>query len=227
MDMPDDILQRLYDLNDYEAFMELQEQWNQYRRTNMAYERNYDQQFGNLVLGNRSFGQQKSIPTPVEQMEQFNQSIREEIDMRMGKQKEALYQQDDKTSERVEHGAKDATEAKLEKKGEFRLEWESYFNEIADQDVALTKAKTDKDHSDKVDLELSQGKMLEMLDQFKLQNLPEAEREIKEAANDISKADVQQKDKTPDFDLDWGSSYEDRGDYEPQRDKDDYELDMD
>lgn len=78
--MPADIQDKLFNLDDPEQIMRLQTQWNEYVAANEKYELSYPQQFANIVEGNRTFGQNKTIPTPAEQMAQYKQSILDEID---------------------------------------------------------------------------------------------------------------------------------------------------
>lgn len=220
MDIPEDILQRMYDLDDHDAFVAFHRQWHDYRQANEKYEHTYAQQFGNLVLGNRTFGQQKSIATPAEQMEGFNQKIREELDVRLGRRKGVVYEQENKTPTLVED--KEAQKAKKEQ--ELRLEWEAYFDKTLDVDMQPNQVP-DKDQARRDDLEQGQDKMNGMLERFKLQQLPESERQMKETADDISKEGETREDR--DFEIEWGGRYDDREDNEPSRDKDDYELEMD
>lgn len=220
MDIPEDILQRMYDLDDHDAFVAFHRQWHDYRQANEKYEHTYAQQFGNLVLGNRTFGQQKSIATPAEQMEGFNQKIREELDARLGRRKDVVDEQEDKSSRRIE----DKEVQKPEKEQELRLEWEAYFEQSPNVDPQPNKV-LDKDHAKEDDLEQGQDKMNGILEKFKLQQLPESERQMKETADDISKENDTREDR--DFEIEWGGRYDDREDNEPDKGKDDYELEMD
>src|SRR5690606_11103690 len=63
------------------------------------YELNYPQQFANIVDGNRRFGQNKTIPTPAEQLRQYESLVMAEINDLIQEQelaKEVLYELEDK-----------------------------------------------------------------------------------------------------------------------------------
>jgi hypothetical protein len=80
------MLEKLGDPDEIKYF---QDKWNEYVAANEHYERVYDQQFGNQVMGNRSFGEQKQIQTPPEQMRSYESLVMTELSERVG-DKEAI-----------------------------------------------------------------------------------------------------------------------------------------
>lgn len=78
--MPKDMQELLGKLHDPNTIRSIQGRWNEYVAINEQYEQNYPQQFANQVEGNLKFKEQKSIPTPAEQMAMFEDMLREEIE---------------------------------------------------------------------------------------------------------------------------------------------------
>ncbi|MEZ5016084.1 MAG: hypothetical protein R2800_03475 [Flavipsychrobacter sp.] len=78
--MPKDMQELLGKLHDPDTIRSIQGRWNEYVATNEQYEQNYPQQFAHQVEGNLKFKEQKSIPTPAEQMAMFEDMLREEIE---------------------------------------------------------------------------------------------------------------------------------------------------
>lgn len=90
--MPEDIAALLEQIPNYDDVVRIQNKWHEYAKANEVYELNYPQQFGNLVEANLKFKEQKSIPTPAEQMAQYNETIRGELtDLLQDKHHEDVY----------------------------------------------------------------------------------------------------------------------------------------
>lgn len=77
--MPPAMEELLNTLNEPEDIRRIQEKWNECVEANENYERNYPQQFGNLVEANRKFGEQKTIQTPAEQLRMYEAMVMQEI----------------------------------------------------------------------------------------------------------------------------------------------------
>jgi hypothetical protein len=89
--MPEDIEKLLYELDSHEDIERIQKQWNDLSRQNELYEHTYLQQLGNTVEGNLKFKEAKTLINPAEQMHQFNESIRQELQELNGKGVEQEY----------------------------------------------------------------------------------------------------------------------------------------
>jgi hypothetical protein len=94
--MPKQMEELLQHINDPEEIRNIQGKWNEYVAANENYELNYPQQFGNLVEANLKFKEQKSIPTPAEQMRIYESLMMEEIndllEERQVEDKEQVYE---------------------------------------------------------------------------------------------------------------------------------------
>lgn len=78
--MPKDMEDLLFQLNDPDIIRDIQGKWDDLVAANDNYERNYPQQFANLVEGNLKFKEQNSIPTPAEQLQAYESIIIAEIE---------------------------------------------------------------------------------------------------------------------------------------------------
>lgn len=90
--------EQLAKLNNADDVKRIQLLWNEYLAANDNYELSYPQQFGNQVHGNRLFGEQKSIPTPAEQLRLYESLVMAEIDDLLQEQdqtREEVYEQDE------------------------------------------------------------------------------------------------------------------------------------
>lgn len=97
--MPKEMQELLARIDNPDEIKRVQLLWNDYVAANDNYELNYPQQFANIVDGNRRFGQNKSIPTPAEQLRQYESLVMAEINDLIQEQelaKEELYELEDK-----------------------------------------------------------------------------------------------------------------------------------
>ena len=77
--MPKELEEMLHQLDDPDEIKRIHGKWLELAAANENYERNYPIQFGNLVEANLKFKENKTIPTPTEQMRGYNDLIRNEI----------------------------------------------------------------------------------------------------------------------------------------------------
>src|SRR5690606_2511181 len=105
--MPREMEEKLILINDPDAIIEIQQQWNKYVAANDKYEQTYPQQFGALVEGNLKFKENKSIPTPAEQMTMYRGMVMEAIEEQLGEKnmtgKEATYELDEAAPQQQIH----------------------------------------------------------------------------------------------------------------------------
>lgn len=97
--MPKEMQELLARIDNPDEIKRVQLLWNDYVAANDNYELNYPQQFANIVDGNRRFGQNKTIPTPAEQLRQYESLVMAEINDLIQEQelaKEELYELEDK-----------------------------------------------------------------------------------------------------------------------------------
>lgn len=73
--MPKEMQELLARIENPDEIKRVQLLWNDYIAANDNYELNYPQQFANIVDGNRRFGQNKTIPTPAEQLRQYESLV--------------------------------------------------------------------------------------------------------------------------------------------------------
>ena len=96
--MPKEMQELLARIENPDEIKRVQLLWNDYVAANDNYELTYPQQFANIVDGNRRFGQNKTIPTPAEQLRNYESMVLAEINDLIQKQelqKEELYQLED------------------------------------------------------------------------------------------------------------------------------------
>lgn len=96
--MPKEMQELLARIENPDEIKRVQLLWNDYVAANDNYELTYPQQFANIVDGNRRFGQNKTIPTPAEQLRNYESMVLAEINdliQEQELQKEELYQLDD------------------------------------------------------------------------------------------------------------------------------------
>lgn len=136
--MPKDMQELMDKLHDPDTIREIQTKWNAYVTANEQYERNYPQQFGNLVEGNLKFKEQKSIPTPAEQMAMFEDMVREEIEDHLEQKdtqdKEQVYELDHKQPD--DTPIPELPNDRVEKLADFRLSFED--TDLRDKRVPKT-----------------------------------------------------------------------------------------
>lgn len=77
--MPKELEELLFQVEDVDAIQRIQTKWMEYADANAHYEKVYPDQFANLVQANSTFKENKTIPTPPEQMREYNDMIRDEI----------------------------------------------------------------------------------------------------------------------------------------------------
>ncbi len=98
--MPQKMEELLSRIDNPDTIRDIQNKWSELVTANDNYELNYPQQFANLVEGNLKFKEQKTIPTPAEQMQMYESMVMSEIsDHLEGKQqqgKEETYELDGK-----------------------------------------------------------------------------------------------------------------------------------
>ncbi len=97
--MPKEMQELLARVENPDEIRRVQLLWNDYVAANDNYELTYPQQFANIVDGNRRFGQNKTIPTPAEQLRQYESLVMAEINDLIQEQeleKEELYELEDK-----------------------------------------------------------------------------------------------------------------------------------
>lgn len=98
--MPQKMEELLSKIENPDTIRDIQNKWSELVTANDNYELNYPQQFANLVEGNLKFKEQKTIPTPAEQMQMYESMVMSEIsDHLEGKQqqeKEETYELDGK-----------------------------------------------------------------------------------------------------------------------------------
>lgn len=86
----------LHKIDDPDVIKTIQGKWNELVAANDNYERNYPQQYANLVEGNLKFKEQKSIPTPAEQLQMYESmviaEIKDYLDEKQKEEKEATYE---------------------------------------------------------------------------------------------------------------------------------------
>lgn len=98
--MPKQMEEMMLKLENPEQIKQVQLMWNELVAENEKYELNYPQQFANIVEANRRFGEHKFIPTPAEQLRQFEDRIMAEMeDMLDEKDREELYELDEPQKE--------------------------------------------------------------------------------------------------------------------------------
>jgi hypothetical protein len=94
--MPQKMEELLYRIKDPDIIREIQHKWNDLVIANDNYERNYPQQFANQVEGNLKFKEQKTIPTPAEQMQVYESmviaQIQDHLDDKQQPGQEATYE---------------------------------------------------------------------------------------------------------------------------------------
>lgn len=96
--MPFEMEQQLFKLDDHEEIKRIQQMWNAHYVAYEKYELDYSIQLGSIVEGNRMFGEQKSIPTPAEQLRMYESMVMAEINDKLDEKdqtKEELYEIDE------------------------------------------------------------------------------------------------------------------------------------
>lgn len=91
--MPKEIEEKLFQINDPDTIREIQQQWNEYVASNDNYERVYPQQLAAIVEGNQKFKENKSIPTPAEQMDSYKNSLMNAIEEKLGEKEKPVREQ--------------------------------------------------------------------------------------------------------------------------------------
>jgi hypothetical protein len=211
--MPEDIEKMLYQLDNYEDIERIQKQWMQYQSANDRYEKQYSQQLGNIVEGNLKFKETKSIPTPAEQMHQFNDSIRQELYELHGKGKEQDYyvEPDEPSNDNQQRNASGTVE-------DFQLTWADASK--MENEVKGKSVENERERDFKLDWDQQ----------------PEADNDnyqSEKQSKDMSEVDgSDRKQKVQDFKLTFDTMGEvdqevDGKDLETERDNRDYEYDDD
>lgn len=101
--MPQQMEEMLLKLDNPEQVKQVQQMWNELVIENEKYELNYPQQFGNIVEANRRFGEHKTIPTPAEQLRQFEGQVMAEMENMLDeKEREELYELDEQQKGEVQ-----------------------------------------------------------------------------------------------------------------------------
>jgi hypothetical protein len=138
--MPDDIEKMLYELDNHDDIERIQKQWFEYQSANTLYEKQYPLQLGNIVEGNLKFKENKSIPTPAEQMHEFNESIRQELYELHGKGKEQEYY-----FEIEEPGNDNIQSERTDAMKDFQLTWAdaSETRQVANDKISQTDKEQD------------------------------------------------------------------------------------
>lgn len=77
--MPPAMEELLNKLDNPEDVRHIQQRWNECVAANDKYELAFPEQFGNLVESNRRFGENKTIPTPAEQLRMYETMVTQEI----------------------------------------------------------------------------------------------------------------------------------------------------
>lgn len=192
--MPKDMQQRLGELQDPETIRSIQGKWNEYVATNEQYELNYPQQFAHQVEGNLKFKEQKSIPTPAEQMASFETMVREEIEGHLGDKgdidKDPVYELDDK-----EQSDSPRSETVNEREGRMK-DFQLSFGDMSLRDKDVPEQETPAKEND---IERSQVLNVVWLKDYKEQKA----QEQKEQTQDMTKAQPEQ-DKPYELSLTFG-----------------------
>jgi hypothetical protein len=142
--MPKELEDLLFTMDDPDAIKDIQEKWLRYSAANRNYTKAYPEQFSHLVESNLKFKENKTIPTPAEQMRGYNDAIREEIlDKLNDKNKKEQYEIDEnERSENTDNNSKTSVK-------QFKLT----FDDIGREQVDLSKTEyqrmAEKDIADK------------------------------------------------------------------------------
>ncbi len=149
--VPKDIQELMDQVHDTDKLLEFAGKWNEYARTNSEYERNYPMQFANLVEGNLKFKQDKTIPTPSEQMEEFRDLMRDELNDYLNEL------QQDKQAE-VEAVEQEPVDNPLDQPQELMLTWmKEYKEEQAQRAQYVHEQDKEEEKTDINDFKLNFG----------------------------------------------------------------------
>ncbi|MBS1778045.1 MAG: hypothetical protein JST70_01895 [Bacteroidetes bacterium] len=139
--MPKEMQELLYQIDDPDIINGIHQKWNELVAANDNYELNYPQQFGNLVDGNMKFKEQKSIPTPAEQMQMYESMVLAEIHDRIDDKEKG----DNEATYELEPDEQ-APPDKVQTADQFRLTFSDMSEPKADKDAPeKEKAPDDKE----------------------------------------------------------------------------------
>ena len=148
--MPHDIQELLDQIDDPEKMLEFASRWGEYVKKNNEYEQNYQMQFANITEGNLKFKQDKTIPTPAEQLDQFRDLIRDDLNDYLNERqqdKQASAEQDEVTPE-----------TPLDQSQELMLTWMKEYKEQQARQVPENPSQEKEDEkTEPSDLKLSFG----------------------------------------------------------------------
>lgn len=169
--MPKDMQELLGKLHDPDTIRSIQGRWNEYVATNEQYEHNYPQQFANQVEGNLKFKEQKSIPTPAEQMAMFEDMLREEIEAHLDEKevqgKDEVYELDE--NKNIGTSKPELPNDRTEKITDFRLN----FEDRGLRDKPVPEVKTN-------DIDRSQELNVVWLQEYNEQKAKEAQEPVQD-----------------------------------------------
>lgn len=178
--MPKDIQELLGKLHDPDTIRLIQGRWSEYVATNEQYEQNYPQQFANQVEGNLKFKEQKSIPTPAEQMAMFEDMLREEIEEHLDDKelqgKDEVYELDE--NKNIGTPKPEPPNDRTEKITDFKLNFE---------DRGLRDKPVPKDKIN--DMDKSQELNVVWLQDYKDQKAKEAQEPVQDISKQQSQPD--------------------------------------
>lgn len=143
--MPKDLEDLINSLDDPSDIERIYGRWNAYVAANENYEKKYQQQFGNLVMGNASFKENKVLPTPAEQMRSYTDLVREEAkDMKMGK----YLAQNVKNPDYIKGNDIDQSQ-------ELGITWMKEYRETLQKEETQSKERDSKDERSSYDFKLA------------------------------------------------------------------------
>lgn len=197
--MPKDLEALLFQLENADDIKKVQEEWAEYQAANENYEKNYPVQFANLVEANLKFKENKSIPTPAEQMHGFEERIKARIDdLLEEKQHHDTYELDEANDNPSQRQAE-----YLQQKKELKLTFDTKTPTASKQD--LTKSKTGHDINKSQELGISWLKQHQQQQREEKQDKEEKteskEQDIKGYDFKLVFANMNQPDKTENLDL--------------------------
>lgn len=206
--MPKEMEELLFQIDDPDKIIEIQQKWNEYVAANDNYERVYPLQLAAIVDGNNKFKEQKTLQTPAEQLQMY-------ATMTTGEIKDYLQEKEQGKEEVYEVGDdKEPGDAGPSKQDKFR-DFQLTFDMLETEPGRDVPPEQDKEG---FDIDKSQDLKIEWLEEYKGQ-----EKDTPDPAEKLP-----QQDKPYELNISFGLLDElDKSDYEIEPDEPGFEPEED
>ncbi|OJW77930.1 MAG: hypothetical protein BGO69_10800 [Bacteroidetes bacterium 46-16] len=196
--MPKDLEALLFQLENADDIKKVQDEWAEYQAANENYEKNYPVQFANLVEANLKFKENKSIPTPAEQMQDFKERIKTRIDdLLEEKQHHDTYELEEANDNINQREAEYLQQSK-----ELKLTFDTQTPVASKQETAKSKSGHDIDKSQELGISWLKQHQQQEEKQHKQEEKTEGkEQDIKGYDFKLIFANMNQSDKLENLDL--------------------------